>query len=387
MAKTNKTSSNVVELKRKNSFFALDMDFMLLFSTLVILAIGFVMVFTTSSAANMGAEDIYKDVKTQALYAVLGVVIMFCIAKIDYKKYKKFSTLAYIITLVVMLMVGLVGIASHGATRQISFGPVSIQPSEFSKFVLILWLASRFSSMSNKTFNSWKEYLITMGGVGIIAFECVYLQNHASAGLIHLFVALALIVAAGVDWTKFIPTCALGGVALYYLIFAKDFRQGRVDIFLNPDADSQGMGYQIKQSLYAVGSGGLFGKGFGNSVQKYSYLPEAENDYIFAIFCEEYGFIGSMLLVGLFLVLVWRGLSIALNCKDSYGTYIAFGISVLIGFQVYMNMSVVLNVMIPTGVQLPLFSSGGSSTISMLMGIGVLLSISRQNMKNSRGVS
>ena len=191
-----------------------------------------------------------------------------------------------------------------------------------------------------------------------------------------------MIIAAGADWRKLITVGLIGGGGVAAVILATGFRVDRIMGFLDKGADVQGNNWQATQSIYAVGSGGLFGLGLGNSRQKYSYLPEAENDYIFAIVGEELGFIGSVLIVLLFCIVIWRGITIALNCKDSFGTYTAFGISVLIGFQVVINMWVVLRLMPSTGMQLPLFSLGGSSMLVTLTGFGILLAISRENLNN-----
>ncbi|MGM9552148.1 MAG: FtsW/RodA/SpoVE family cell cycle protein [Clostridia bacterium] len=381
-----KVQDNVVALKTKKEKGSIDVDFTLLFCILLLLMLGLTMVFSTSSAANMMSGDVYDPIIKQALLSFVGLILMFIVSRLDYRYLKPFTTLMYLFILGVMLMVGIWGVASHGAVRQISLGPLgSIQPSEFSKYFMILWLAMRFSSMSKAKLNTWREFLITVGGVGFVVMECIVLQRHASGAIIHLLVGVAMIVAAGVDWKKLIPVGLIGCGALVAIILTTDFRTDRITSYFHRGADLQGADWQSTQSLYAVGSGGLFGLGLGNSRQKYSYLPEAENDYIFAIVCEELGFIGALLIIIIFCIVIWRGISIALNCRDAFGTYAAFGITVLIGFQVLINMCVVLHLIPSTGMQLPLFSSGGSSVIAVLGGFGILLSISRENIKNSKG--
>ncbi len=381
-----KAENNVLKLNTKKIKGKIDVDFTLLFTVLVLLTMGLTMVFSTSSAANMMTGDVYVPIIKQAALSGVGLIVMFLLSRINYRILKPFSTLFYIIILIVMFLVGVIGIASHGAVRQISLGSFgSIQPSEFSKYIMILWLAMRFSSMGKAELNTWREFGITIGGVGIVVAECLILQRHASGAIIHLLVGVAMIVAAGVDWKKLIPVGIAGVGAMGLVIATTGFRMGRIMSFFVRGTDLQGADWQSTQSLYAVGSGGLFGLGLGNSRQKYSYLPEAENDYIFAIVCEELGFIGALIIIILFCILIWRGISIALECKDAFGTHLAFGITVLIGFQVLINMCVVLHLIPSTGMQLPLFSSGGSSVVAVLGGFGVLLSISRENMKNSKG--
>ncbi len=381
-----KSESNVVKLKKKRESLITGIDFTLLFSALILLVVGLTMLFSVSSAANMTNGKVYSPIIKQAALASVGLVFMFMLSKFDYRKIRPYSGILYIISTIVMILVGFIGVDSHGARRQISIGIGTIQPSEFSKYIMIIWLAARFAATKKSEIKSWNELLTNLAGVAIPVLECLLIQRHASAAIVHMFIGFAMIVAAGVDWKKIIPIGALGAGGMLAVILGTGFRVDRITSFLNFGDNSQGIDWQTKQSLLAVGSGGLFGEGLGNSKQKYSYLPEAENDYIFAIVGEELGFIGAVLIIILFCIVIWRGISIAMNCRDSFGTYTAFGITVLIGFQVLVNMSVVLKLIPSTGMQLPLFSSGGSSMLATLMGIGMLLSISRQNYKSSGGL-
>lgn len=381
-----KSESNVVKIKKKRESLITGIDFTLLFSALILLVAGLTMLFSVSSAANMTNGKVYSPIIKQAALASVGLVFMFILSKFDYRKIRPYSGILYIISTIVMILVGFIGVDSHGARRQISIGIGTIQPSEFSKYIMIIWLAARFAATKKSEIKSWNELLTNLAGVAIPVLECLLIQRHASAAIVHMFIGFAMIVAAGVDWKKIIPIGLLGAGGMLAVILGTGFRVDRITSFLNFGDNSQGIDWQTKQSLLAVGSGGLFGEGLGNGKQKYSYLPEAENDYIFAIVGEELGFIGSVLIIILFCIVIWRGISIAMNCRDSFGTYTAFGITVLIGFQVLVNMSVVLKLIPSTGMQLPLFSSGGSSMLATLMGIGMLLSISRQNNKSSGGL-
>lgn len=378
-------NENVVQMKKQRKSPAIfNVDFILLFTVLVLLVIGLTMLFSTTSAANMASGNVYAPIIKQSIVALVGLCIMLITATmIDYRIFKKYSGIAYIAIAVLMILVAFIGMDSHGARRQIAVPFIgSLQPSEFSKYIMIITLAMRLSVIKKGDIKTWKELFYQLAIIGIPVAICLLLQRHASAALVHLFVGGVILIAAGADWSKLIPVGVIGGGAILAVIMATGFRVDRIMGFLDKSADVQGNNWQATQAIYAVGSGGLFGLGLGNSRQKYSYLPEAENDYIFAIVGEELGFIGSLIVVILFCIVIWRGISIAINCKDTFGTYTAFGITVLIGFQVLINMWVVLRLMPSTGMQLPLFSLGGSSMLVTLSGFGILLAISRDNLKN-----
>ncbi len=376
--------SNVVKMKKKREpLNVLNVDFILLFTVLVLLVIGLTMLYSTTSAANMGSGNVYSSIIKQGAIALVGLCIMFFISTfVDYRILKKYSGIMYIAIAILMILVAFIGLDSHGARRQIAIpGFGSLQPSEFSKYIMIIALAARFSSLKKNAIKTWKELIMSLVIIGSPVVICLLFQRHASAALVHMFVGGVMLIAAGTDWKKLLPVGLIGGGGVLAVILATGFRVDRITGFLDKGADVQGNNWQATQAIYAVGSGGLFGLGLGNSRQKYSYLPEAENDYIFAIVCEELGFIGALIVVLLFCIVIWRGITIAINCKDSFGTYTAFGITVLIGFQVLINMCVVLRLMPSTGMQLPLFSLGGSSMLVTLTGFGILLAISRANLK------
>lgn len=380
---TKKGDGKIVQLKtkREKEPGKISVDFTLLFAVLILLVLGLTMLFSVSSAANMASGNVYSPIIKQATLAAVGLVMMYCLSKMDYKMLRQFSGILYVASTILMFLVGFIGVDSHGARRQINIGIGSLQPSEFSKYIMIIWLATRFASIRKGEIKSWRELITDLVAIGIPVAECLLLQRHASAAIVHLLVGGVMLIAAGTDWKKLVPMAAAGGGAMLVVILGTGFRVDRITSFLNFGSDTQGIDWQSTQSIYAVGSGGLFGLGLGNSRQKYSYLPEAENDYIFAIVGEELGFIGAVMIVLLYSLVIWRGISIAVNCKDAFGTHLAFGITVLIGLQVLINMCVVLQMIPSTGMQLPLFSSGGSSILVTLAGFGILLSISRENMK------
>ncbi len=377
------TAKNRRRRRNEGRFDIFNVDFILLFTVLVLLVIGLTMLFSTTSAANMRSGNVYSSIIKQSAVALVGLVIMFVLATgVDYRILKKTSVISYILIAILMVLVAFIGHESHGATRQIKIPLIgSLQPSEFSKYIMIIMLAARFSMIKKGDIKTWKELITNLVIIGIPVVICLLLQRHASAALIHIFVGGVMLIAIGADWKKLIPVGLVGGGGVLAIILATGFRVDRIVGFLNKTADVQGDNWQATQAIYAVGSGGLFGLGLGNSRQKYSYLPEAENDYIFAIVGEELGFIGAVIVVLLFCIVIWRGISIAMRAKDTFGVYTAFGITVLIGFQVLINMCVVLRLLPSTGMQLPLFSLGGSSMLATLTGFGILLSISRDIKK------
>lgn len=379
--------NNIIPLgKRTGKVQGGSMDFGLLFTILVLLVIGLTMMFSASSAANMTTGKVFTPILKQAVLGAAGVICMLVIASLDYNLLKKFSGLLFLAAQALMFIVPVAGMVSHGAVRQINLGLFSFQPSEFSKYFMIIMLAARFAVRRSDKIDNWGELTACIAVTAIPVAAC-FLQSHGSAAVIHAAVGMTMIIATGIDFKKLgakrvllVALAAAAAIAVVFLMTG-GYRVDRITNFIDQltgkETDTQGIGWQSKQSVYAVGSGGLFGLGIGNSRQKYSYLPEAENDYIFAIVAEELGFIGSLTVILLFCVLVWRGIMIAINCKDKFGSYLAFGISVLVGLQVLINMGVVLQLLPPTGMQLPLFSSGGTSLLITLMGFGILLSISR----------
>lgn len=376
------SGTNVVKFKSKRTKSERGtIDFPLMFAVLVLMVIGLVMLFSASSAANMDTGRVYAPTVKQAILGLAGIVVMLCIAMTDYKIIRQFSGILYVCGMIFMFIVPLIGVASHGATRQIDLKIITVQPSEFSKYFMIFWLATQFTMRKNEKIDTMSEFFGYLLWI-IIPVAACFLQSHASAALLHIALGGTMILARGINKRlyKYIVPLAMAGivaVAAAVVLFGGEYRVSRIKSYLGLLDDAQGADWQSMQSAYAVGSGGLFGLGMFNSRQKYSYLPEAENDYIFAIVAEEFGFVGAMLIILLFCFVVGRGIFIAIRCKDAFGAYLAFGISALIGLQVFINMGVVLEILPSTGMQLPLFSSGGTSLLAMLAGFGILLSVSR----------
>ena len=351
-------------------------DFILLIIILCLLLFGFVMLFSASSPkATHGG--IYRTLLRQGTLLLMGAATMTVASLNDYHIYKQYRKLIFVATIVIMVLVPLIGFASHGATRQISLGFISFQPSEFAKISLVIYYASRFSEKGTQNLTTDKKNIGVSLSIMLLFCATCILQKHMSAAIVLALISVMMLIAAGfpLKWT------VIGGgilaAAACLFVFPVEYRANRVWALLDPFKYKQGIGWQIVQSLYAVGSGGLFGLGLGQSRQKYNYLPEAQNDYIFAVICEELGFIGGIIVIGLFVLFVWRGMSIALKAKDRFGMFMAFGITSIIGLQMLINIGVVLSILPSTGMQLPLFSSGGSSMIATMWGMGILVNISK----------
>ena len=359
-------------------------DFWLILSIVLLLGLGTMMVFSASSATaySSAAGSAYAVLKDQLINAVLGVIAMVIVSFIDYKIIARFTIPFFIGCNVLLVLVQIMGLTINYAKRWLKIG-ITFQPSEFYKIAVILFLAYVFSrpGLSYKAVRLMGVviYMVPIG-VGILLLA---LQPHISCVMIIGLVMIAMMFAGRVK----LPTYLLmgGGVALLALIV---FASGMVDFsyigerfttFLDPEHDTSGDSYQIMQSLYAIASGGLFGKGFGQGVQKYLYLPEPYNDFILSILAEELGFVGVLLVLGLFALFIWRGFKIARHAPDKFSSLTAFGITMLITVQVLMNVAVVTSSMPVTGISLPFFSYGGTSLVILLAGMGILLNISKQS--------
>jgi len=376
-------------IKEKNKPF----DFILFMVVLVLLGMGITMVLSASSPMSLSTtSSSYTFAYKQAIAAGLGIAVMYVISKIDYKIYSKFYKIIWgisIIGLAAVLVPG-IGITVKGATRWIKF-PVfgSIQPSEITKLGLIIFFANYLTMHRSELKELWKGFfkpiLFYLAPAILILLG---IQSHLSASILIILTIAVMMIMAGCKFSHFAvfggAGAVLGGGALY--ILAKNFGIGayrlqRLIAFADPWADPLDTGWQIIQGLYAIGSGGLFGVGLGNSRQKYLYISEPHNDYIFAVLAEELGFIGCVMVILLFAIFIWRGIIIAMKAPDMFGSLLACGITALIGFQAIINIAVVTSSMPVTGIALPFFSYGGTSLIILLASVGILLNISRQASK------
>ncbi len=381
-----------------------DMPFMLL--TVLLVVIGLVMLLSASyptaiyDPQNRTGGDAFYYFKRQAVFALLGFAVMYVVSKLNYRGLQGLALTILLISFVAMLAVKVPGLGytSGGATRWLKY-PIQWQPSELGKFGLILYFSARLAKRDERiplSFNprtrrgrlgNWLErigffelvpYVLVLGiMIGILA-----IQPHMSASIQMVVIAAAILFAGGISVGWFIAGGAGVGGALAVIILGTDYMTSRIKNWRNPWDDALDKGLQAVQSMLAIGSGGLFGVGLGNSRQKFLYLPEPQNDFIFAIVCEELGLVGATLILALFALLIVRGYWLALHARDKFGSLVIVGIITLFAFQVFANVAVVTNLFPVTGISLPFFSSGGSALIIQMAEMGLVLSISRQNPVN-----
>ncbi|MFD0672012.1 stage V sporulation protein E [Cohnella sp. GCM10027633] len=354
-------------------------DLWMIAAIIGILAIGVVMVYSASAvAAFHDYGDAFYYVKRQLLFAVLGVAAMFVTMNVEYTTWRKYAVPAVLLCfalLIVVLIPGL-GVVRGGARSWLGIGSFGIQPSEFMKLAMILFLAKLLSERQNQIQRFSTGLLPPLGIMGL-AFGLIMLQPDLGTGAVMIGASLLVIYVAGARLAHLGGLALVGVFGLVGLIAAAPYRLQRITAFLDPWQDPLGAGYQSIQSLYAIGPGGLVGLGLGMSRQKYNYLPEPQTDFIFSIIAEELGFIGGMLLLLLFLMLIWRGMRTAITITDPYGSLLASGIVGIIAVQVLINIGVVIGMMPVTGITLPLVSYGGSSLTLLLTALGILLNLSR----------
>lgn len=366
------------------------LDMPLLIFILVLLAIGLVMLFSASYAYSYYYYgNSYFFISRQAAFAVFGVVAMLVISTFDYHHFHKLAVVIFgiaVFLLVFLLVCRYAHIESIArpegdATRWLDFGIVSFQPSEIAKFGLIVLLAHMISRNLDRmdTFRyGVVPYVAVMGLVAVL----IYLENHLSATLIILMLGAILMFVGGTKPRWFIIGGIVLAVGLTLLLLTKGgYQMNRITIWLDPFSTEldRDLTHQTRQSLYAIGSGGLLGVGLGQSRQKYLYLPEPQNDFIFAIVCEELGMVGALVIIVLFALLIWRGVYISIHAKDKFGMLLGLGITFQVGLQAVLNICVVTNTIPNTGISLPFFSYGGTALLMLLGEMGILLNISRSS--------
>lgn len=358
-------------------------DFPLFIVILLLLSIGINMVFSASMYQDRQIyDDSYYHLKRQIIWAGLGIATMIFTSNINYKKLrnKKLISFGMVVT-IVLLVVVLFMPAVKGARRWIGIGSAGIQPSEVAKIMLIIYLSDNITRKGEKIKDFWKGIVPVLLVAGVFA-ALILKEPNMSTAVIIMTVAFCLLFAGGAKMSQLLGLFGMGIAGAVGLIMAESYRMRRLFAFIDPWADPLDAGYQAIQSLYALGAGGPFGSGFGMSRQKQYYIPEAQNDFIFAIIGEELGLLGVIFVILLFAFLIWRGLKIALNCKDKFGSLLAVGITGLIAVQSSINLLVVASFMPITGVTLPLISYGGSSLLFTMAALGILLNISRYQDRN-----
>ncbi len=353
------------------------MDYSLLVIILMLLAFGLVMVFSASSAnAHYQFGDATYFFKRQLIWAAVGIVVMLMVSKFPYKNLERYANLLFTVSIVALLLVFVLGVEVNGAKRWIGIGSFTFQPSEFVKITLIMFLAKSLTDNPHRVESLFDGFIRYIGIIVIVA-GIVLLQPHMSGAMVIAISACIVLFAAGFK-IRYFAVSVMGALPLMMtLIMTSDYRRKRFTSFLDPFKDKMDESWQIVQSLYAIASGGLYGMGLGQSRQKFLYIPEPQNDFIFAVICEELGFLGAIFVMFLFALLIWKGIMIARKAPDEFSCLTATGITALIAVQVLMNIAVVTSSMPVTGVTLPFFSYGGTSLVILLIGMGILLNISR----------
>ena len=353
--------------KKKRGF-----DYGLLVVVLILVIIGLIILYSTSAYnGRVKFHDSFYYFKKQAFATTLGLAMMYVMANIDYHVWQRFAVLAYLIAIALSVAVLFVGDEYNGSKRWLSFGPFSFQPSEFAKIAVILFLAHIIVKNSKKM-KKMKILLLIM--LSILPIVGLVGASNLSTAIIILGIGVVLVFVASPLYAQFVWLGVTGVVFLAIFLAVESYRLERLAIWRNPEKYEKG--YQTLQGLYAIGSGGLFGNGLGNSVQKLGFVPEAQNDMIFSIVCEEWGLFGASFLIVLFLILIWRFFVIATRAKDLFGALIATGAMAHMMIQVILNIAVVTNTIPNTGITLPFVSYGGTSVLFLLLEMGLVLSVS-----------
>ena len=359
-------------------------DYLLLTATVLLALFGTMMVFSSGYAyAKFRYGDEWYFIKRQSIWLFVGLVVMLLASHISPSLLRATSPALYVLTLLLLLLVLVIGFVGNGAQRWISIGPVTIQPSEIAKLTMVLMLARYFSEFEELSLDKKSRRNSFLFGT---LFPCiimlsviilVMLQKHLSCIIILGAIGLLVILSSGVNPKYIAVFTFIGIIGVSCLALFTDYTKDRITVWQDPEAYRLTGGWQTLQGLMAIGSGGIFGLGYGNSVLKHCYVSEPANDMIFAILCEELGFLGALIAMALFAILVIRGYTVALRAENVFSRIVAIGITTKIAIQVLLNIAVVTNTIPNTGISLPFFSYGGSSLVMIFFEMGILLSISR----------
>ena len=367
------------------------MDYSLLFIVLFLLGFGLIMVYSTSSyEANLDLGDSTYYLRKQVFATIVGLVAMIFVANVPYHFWERFAVIGYIVSVVLILLIIPFGHESHGAKRWLYIGPISLQPAEVAKLCMILFLSSMICTMGKQIRNR-KGFLTVLIVPLPIALMLWKITDNLSSAIIVVGIAVLMLFVSCPDYKRFILlglATLVGAAAAIFIIVqmaasqttaaeGMGFRGERILAWLDPEAYASGKGFQTIQALYAIGSGGVQGKGLGASMQKLGFLPEAQNDMIFSIICEELGLFGGFAVIIMFIMLIWRFMVIANNAPDLFGALLVVGVLGHIAIQVILNIGVVTNTIPNTGISLPFISYGGSSVVFLLIEIGMVLSVAR----------
>lgn len=359
------------------------MDYSLLLVTLMLVGFGLLMVFSSSYYYAIDKfDDKMHFFNSELKWIIVGIVAMMVASRVNYKVYKKIAVPFYIVSVILLVYVLVNGTTFNEAQRWISIGKQTFQPAEISKIATVFFFAYYLDKHYDKM-NKLKHLLPLLGLIALNA-GLIMKQPNMSTAVILTGISMIMLFVGGLYWRYVLVTIGGGGVLGYTLIKMADYRMDRWTAFLNPFAFSDDESYQVVQGLYALGTGGPFGVGLGMSTQNKLYIPEPQNDFILATIGEEFGFIGMIILLVLFLILVYRCVKIAFNAPDKFSMFVATGISSQLALQVLMNFAVVTSSMPATGISLPFISYGGTSIAVLLASMGVMLNISKQGIRRTR---
>ena len=353
-------------------------DKWLFIDVIILMLFGLLMIYSSSSIwAKYKFGNSFHFCIYQGAFILIGIFLMYFLSKIHYSFYYKHATKLLVAALVLLILVLIpgIGIIRNGSRSWFGIGGFGIQPSEFAKLALIIF-TSKYLEKSNKFLKSYTKGVFPILAILMLVFGLIMLEPDFGTGMIIVVSIIALLFIAGVNIKFFLILGGVGIIGIIVLIMIAPYRMDRITSFLNPWSDPLGTGFQIIQSLYAIGPGGLLGMGLFNSRQKHFYLPEPQTDFIFSIISEELGVLGVLIVVSLFAFLLYRSIKISLKCEDKFGKYLSFGLIFQIIVQTILNLSVVIGLIPVTGVTLPFLSYGGSSLLISSISIGIILSIS-----------
>lgn len=369
--KQDKIISRELSKRRASSY----VDYTLVLLLILLMGFGFLMLYSTSSYSSyMTYGHSFHYLIRQGSFAILGLAAMLALARMDYHKLCGMRWPIYILAWGGTLLLLVFGRSANGSTRWLRLGPVSVQPSEIAKTAVII-LTAGLISLHPRLVNQWKG--LVLFSLAQLALAAPILKENMSTSIIVVGIVFFMLLIASRERRAFFYAGLIGlGLGTAGVVFGGAYRLARIRVWLHPELDASDKGYQTMQALYAIGSGGLFGKGLGESMQK-QFIPEAQNDMIFSVITEELGIFGAVILIILYLVLIWRLTMIAMYCKDLFGSFLVIGIAVHMGLQVLMNIAVVTNSMPNTGVTLPFVSYGGSALLMTMIEMGIALSVSK----------
>ena len=353
-------------------------DKLLFVATLLLVCTGVVMVYSASAVMAMERwQQPYLFLVKQLAWAVMGLAVMPIIMRIDYRNYRQPAVIWVGLAVAAITLVAvLFGPARNGATRWLAIGPLGIQPSELAKMAIIIFMAALLERRMDRI-DDVRYSLLPIGVVLGAIVALILLEPDLGTAVCVVTIAAVMVFAAGINYRYVFGLFLAALPALYFVIAASEYRRRRVLAFLDPWADPLGDGWQMIQSMIAVGTGGVFGRGLMGGVQKLVYLPEPHNDFIFSVIGEELGLVGASFVLTCFCVITWRGLRTAVRAPDRFGAFLAIGLTTMVAFQAFFNISVVLGLLPPKGIPLPFVSAGGSSLLINLVGMGILLNVSQ----------